>query len=148
MLYVRGHRWDYDHWAALGNPGWSYDEVLPYFRQSEHNENLSGDYHGQGGPLNVMNLRSPGKLNEPFMQACEQAGIPRTADYNGAEQFGSFEYQVTHINGERCSTRTPTARMPSNRTLSVWVCVITVRLGRDRFGVRKALAALQRSPLM
>lgn len=103
MLYVRGHRWDYDHWASLGNSGWSYDEVLPYFKASEHNENIHNDYHGQGGPLNVMNLRSPGKLNETFLQACEANGIPRNPDYNGAEQAGCFEYQVTHLNGERCS---------------------------------------------
>ena len=103
MLYVRGNRWDYDHWASLGNAGWSYDEVLPYFKQAENNENIHDDFHGQGGPLNVMNLRSPGKLNEPFMQACEAQGIARNADYNGADQEGCFEYQATHINGERCS---------------------------------------------
>ncbi|MBD2859440.1 FAD-dependent oxidoreductase [Spongiibacter sp. KMU-158] len=103
MLYVRGHRWDYDHWASLGNTGWSYDDLLPYFKKSENNENIHDDYHGQGGPLNVMNLRSPGKMNELFMQACELNGVPRTPDYNGAEQEGCFEYQVTHVNGERCS---------------------------------------------
>lgn len=103
MLYVRGHRRDYDHWASLGNPGWSYDDVLPYFRKSENNENINDEYHGQGGPLNVMNLRSPGRLNETFMQACEAEGISRTPDYNGAEQAGCFEYQVTHKNGERHS---------------------------------------------
>lgn len=103
MLYVRGHRWDYDHWASLGNSGWSYDEVLPYFKASEHNENIQDDFHGQGGPLNVMNLRSPGKMNEIFLQACETQGMRRNPDYNGAEQEGCFEYQVTHQNGERCS---------------------------------------------
>lgn len=103
MLYVRGNRWDYDHWASLGNSGWSFDEVLPYFKQSENNENIHDEFHGQGGPLNVMNLRSPGKLNEPFMQACEAQGIARNPDYNGADQEGCFEYQATHINGERCS---------------------------------------------
>ncbi len=103
MVYVRGNRWDYDHWASLGNTGWSYDEVLPYFKKAEHNENFRDAYHGQGGPLNVMNQRSPGKLNEHFMRACEDEGIPRNADYNGREQFGCFEYQVTHRNGERCS---------------------------------------------
>src|SRR5471032_3062967 len=53
MLYVRGNKWDYDHWAGLGNPGWSYDEVLPWFRQSENNEQFSDGFHGKGGPLNV-----------------------------------------------------------------------------------------------
>ncbi|MEC8568824.1 MAG: GMC family oxidoreductase N-terminal domain-containing protein, partial [Pseudomonadota bacterium] len=57
MVYVRGHRDDYDHWAALGNTGWSYDEVLPYFKKSEHNERIKNEYHGQHGPLNVSELR-------------------------------------------------------------------------------------------
>ncbi len=103
MVYARGHRWDYDNWAALGNEGWSYDDVLPFFKKSENNENFDNEFHGQGGPLNVMNARSPCKLNAPFIEACTQNGIPRNADYNGAEQEGCFEYQFTHKNGERCS---------------------------------------------
>ncbi|MNY86417.1 Alcohol dehydrogenase [acceptor] [compost metagenome] len=104
MLYVRGHRWDYDHWAALGNTGWSYDEVLPYFKRSEHNETHgASDYHGAGGPLNVAELRSPSALNAAFLAAAAMNGVPAIADYNGAEQFGSFMYQVTQKNGERCS---------------------------------------------
>ncbi|HUN68669.1 MAG TPA: GMC family oxidoreductase N-terminal domain-containing protein, partial [Burkholderiales bacterium] len=69
MLYVRGHRWDYDHWAGLGNAGWSYAEVLPYFKRSENNENFRNAFHGQGGPLNVMNPRSPSGLNRAFLEA-------------------------------------------------------------------------------
>ena len=103
MLYVRGHRRDYDHWARLGNPGWSYDEVLPYFRKAEHNETWRNEFHGQGGPLNVTELRSPSSLNQRFLQAAQNQGLPLNADYNGAEQFGAFMYQVTHKNGERCS---------------------------------------------
>ena len=103
MLYVRGHRRDYDHWARLGNPGWSYDEVLPYFRKAEHNETWRNEFHGQGGPLNVAELRSPSSLNQRFLQAAQNQGLPLNADYNGAEQFGAFMYQVTHKNGERCS---------------------------------------------
>ena len=103
MLYVRGHRWDYDHWASLGNRGWSYEEVLPYFRKAEHNETWTNGYHGQGGPLNVAELRSPSSLNQRFLQAAQKQGIALNPDYNGAEQFGAFMYQVTHKNGERCS---------------------------------------------
>jgi choline dehydrogenase len=103
MLYVRGHRWDYDHWAQLGNAGWSYDEVLPYFKKSENNETYQDAYHGQGGPLNVAELRQPSQLNPLFLQAAAQCGVPTVGDYNGAEQFGAFQYQVTHQNGERCS---------------------------------------------
>lgn len=104
MLYVRGNRWDYDHWAELGNSGWSYDEILPYFKRAENNETHGASaFHGAGGPLNVAELRSPSPINKAFLQAAALNGIPNTKDYNGADQFGSFMYQVTHKNGERCS---------------------------------------------
>src|SRR5262245_5116118 len=103
MLYVRGHRWDYDHWHALGNAGWSYDDVLPYFRRAEHNETHADEFHGQGGPLNVAEVHSPSALNRRFLQAAQQCGLPLTRDYNGAQQDGAFMYQVTQKNGERCS---------------------------------------------
>lgn len=104
MLYVRGNRWDYDHWAELGNSGWSYDEILPYFKRAENNETHGASaFHGAGGPLNVAELRSPSPINKAFLQAAALNGIRNTKDYNGADQFGSFMYQVTHKNGERCS---------------------------------------------
>ena len=67
MVYVRGHRADYDHWAAQGNPGWGYDDVLPYFKRAEHNERGGDAWHGTGGPLNVMDLRSPTWISEAFV---------------------------------------------------------------------------------
>ena len=103
MVYVRGHRWDYDHWAALGNAGWSYEEVLPYFKRAEHNESIHNEYHGQGGPLNVADARSPRPLSQAFIQAAGQCGLPLNPDYNGASQDGCFYYQLTQVNGERCS---------------------------------------------
>ena len=103
MLYVRGNRWDYDHWASLGNDGWSYDELLPYFKRSEHNEEIANDYHGQGGPLNVTYPRHASPLNKMFLDAAAARGLPLNPDYNGATQEGAFMYQVTHKNGERCS---------------------------------------------
>ncbi|HEX7688189.1 MAG TPA: choline dehydrogenase [Burkholderiaceae bacterium] len=103
MVYIRGHRADYDHWAAEGNPGWSYDEVLPYFRRAEHNERIADEYHGTGGPLNVMDLRSPNRYLQAFVDAGAQAGYPVNHDFNGAEQEGIGPYQVTHRNGERFS---------------------------------------------
>ena len=104
MLYVRGHRSDYDHWAGLGNAGWSYDEVLPYFKRAENNE-VHGDspLHGRGGPLNVAALRSTSPINQAFLAAAALHGVPNIDDYNGADPFGSFMYQVTQVNGERCS---------------------------------------------
>jgi len=104
MLYVRGHASDYDHWASLGNAGWSYDEVLPVFKRAENNERFRNDpYHGTGGPLNVAEQRSPTHLIEAFMRAAENQGLPRTSDYNGAEQYGCCQWQVTQKNGERFS---------------------------------------------
>ena len=103
MLYVRGNRWDYDHWASLGNDGWSYDELLPYFKRSEHNEEFANAYHGQGGPLNVTYPRHASPLNQMFLDAAALRGLPLNPDYNGATQEGAFMYQVTHKNGERCS---------------------------------------------
>ena len=103
MIYARGHAQDYDGWAAQGNPGWSFAEVLPYFKRSEHNERGADALHGQGGPLNVMDLRSPNPFLPSFVQAGQQAGFVHNADFNGAEQEGVGVYQVTHKNGERFS---------------------------------------------
>ena len=103
MIYARGHRSDYDHWAAEGNPGWSFDEVLPYFKRAEHNERGADALHGTGGPLNVMDLRSPNRFGPVFVQAAQQAGYPANRDFNGPEQEGVGLYQVTHKNGERFS---------------------------------------------
>lgn len=103
MIYARGHRADYDAWAAAGNAGWSWDEVLPYFKRAEHNERGGDAFHGTGGPLNVMDLRSPHRFGPIFVEAGRQAGYPENRDFNGAEQEGVGLYQVTHKDGERCS---------------------------------------------
>ncbi len=103
MIYARGHAADYDGWAAQGNPGWSYADVLPYFKRAEHNERGADTLHGQGGPLNVMDLRSPNPFLASFIEAGQQAGQRHNTDFNGAEQEGVGAYQVTHKNGERFS---------------------------------------------
>jgi len=104
MVYTRGHRADYDHWASLGNPGWSYDEVLPLFKRAEHNHCFgSNAYRGTDGPLQVSYLRSPSPINEVYLQACEQTGLPRTDDYNGEQQLGCGPTQAMQAGGERCS---------------------------------------------
>lgn len=104
MVYVRGHPSDYDDWAAAGNPGWSYREVLPYFRRAEHNEEFRNAFHGQGGPLNVAALRTDNPFHHRFLQAARQAGHRINPDFNGAEQEGMGLYQVTQKNGERWSS--------------------------------------------
>ena len=103
MLYVRGNKSDYDHWASLGNPGWSYSDVLPLFQRSENNEQFKDGFHGQGGPLNVTYPRHESPCTKLFLDAAALHQIRLNPDYNGAEQEGAFEYQVTHKNGERCS---------------------------------------------
>jgi choline dehydrogenase-like flavoprotein len=103
MIYIRGQREDYDAWAAAGNPGWGWADVLPYFLKSEHNERGRSALHGQGGPLNVMDLRSPNRFGPEFVKAGEQAGYPLNTDFNGERQEGVGMYQVTHKNGERFS---------------------------------------------
>ncbi|WP_437883678.1 GMC family oxidoreductase [Pseudomonas sp. LRF_L74] len=103
MIYMRGGRRDYDRWAELGNRGWSYDEVLPYFKRSEHFEPGESPWHGRGGPLNVTTLRSPSPVNAVFYQAASEAGWTYNADFNGPTQEGYGPFHVTQINGERCS---------------------------------------------
>ena len=104
MIYARGHRSDYDAWAELGNPGWGFDDVLPYFKKSECNAiHRDSDLHGVDGPLHVTNLRSPSPLNDVFLQACQNQGIPFNPDLNGEQHHGCYHVQVTQKDGERHS---------------------------------------------
>ncbi|AMO96788.1 GMC oxidoreductase family protein [Collimonas fungivorans] len=103
MVYIRGHRSDYDHWAQLGNSGWSFDDVLPYFKKSEHNEQFSNAWHGQDGPLWVSDLRSDNPIQQHYLEAARQAGYPLSPDFNAEQQEGLGVYQVTQKNGERWS---------------------------------------------
>ena len=103
MIYVRGHRWDYDHWADLGNTGWSFAEVLPYFKRSENNETFEDELHGRGGPLNVSWPRTDNPWPGHFLDAATEAQFRSNGDFNGPEQEGFGLYQVTQKNGERWS---------------------------------------------
>jgi choline dehydrogenase-like flavoprotein len=103
MVYIRGHRADYDGWAALGNAGWAYDDVLPYFKKSENNEVVRDAFHGSGGPLNVARIRTGNPFQEHFLEAGRQLQLPVTDDFNGENQLGLGIYQVTQKNGERWS---------------------------------------------
>lgn len=103
MLYVRGNRWDYDEWERLGNKDWGFDKCLPYFKKAENNEQFENEWHGQGGPLNVTYPNHQSPLAELFIEAAELRQIRRNPDYNGGEQEGTFHYQATQKNGERCS---------------------------------------------
>jgi len=103
MLYTRGTPSDYDHWASLGNEGWGYNDILPYFKSTQHQERGGSDFHGTEGELNVAEGRSNHPLGETLLAACRQAGYQDNPDFNGAQQEGIGYYQVTQINGERCS---------------------------------------------
>ena len=122
MIYARGHHRDYDGWAAAGNPGWAWADVLPFFKHAEHNERGADDWHGTGGPLNVMDLRSPNRYSPHFVDAAMQAGYAHNEDFNGAEQEGVGLYQVTHKNGERYSAAkaylTPNLNRPNLQVIT------------------------------
>ncbi|MEM8906963.1 MAG: GMC family oxidoreductase N-terminal domain-containing protein [Bacteroidota bacterium] len=110
MAYVRGNAADYDHWAELGNTGWSFAEVLPYFMRLEHHEmaaQMDEGYHGKGGPLHVsfeQKFRTP--YGQAFIDACQSIGIPHNQDYNGRIQKGTSRFQFTIKNGKRHSAAT------------------------------------------
>ena len=104
MLYLRGNRWDYDNWAAMGCPGWSWDEVLPWFRGAENNIRGADAWHGDAGPLRVSDQVDPHRGSLEFIEAAKRLQIPENRDFNGAEQQGVGLYQVTQRDGERWSS--------------------------------------------
>lgn len=104
LVYIRGQAEDFDAWEALGNTGWGWRDVLPYFKKSESNERGSSTYHGGDGPLAVSNIRGKHELVEAFIGAAIEMGVPRTEDFNGAKQEGAGYFQLTTRNGLRCST--------------------------------------------
>jgi choline dehydrogenase-like flavoprotein len=139
MVYIRGQPEDYEHWAAEGNPGWGWDDVLPYFKRAEHNERGADAWHGSGGPLNVMDLRSPNRFGPVFVQAGREAGYTVNPDFNGVRQEGVGLFQVTHKNGERCSAAkaylTPNLRRPNLQVLTAVTVTRVVFEGRRAVGV-------------
>jgi choline dehydrogenase-like flavoprotein len=141
MVYLRGQREDYDDWAAAGATGWGWNDVLPYFRKSENNERPGlDDGHGRGGPLNVADLRSPHPFAALFIEAAQQAGLPRNDDFAGETQEGVGWYQVTQKNGERWSVARAyldPARGRSNLKIETSAFVTRILFdGRRAVGVR------------
>ena len=102
MCYTRGHKWDYDHWASLGNEGWSFDDVLPVFKRCEHYEPGESEFHGTHGKLNIADLRFTHPVSRAFIEAGVQAGHPATDDFNNDVQEGMGMYKVNQKDGERC----------------------------------------------
>ena len=103
LLYIRGQERDYDIWRQLGNKGWSWREVLPYFIKAEDQERGQSEYHGQGGPLSVSDQRIKLDILDVFQNAASEVGIPKVDDFNKGDNFGCGYFQVTERNGLRCS---------------------------------------------
>ncbi|ANM14439.1 MULTISPECIES: GMC family oxidoreductase [unclassified Rhizobium] len=115
MIYIRGAPEDYDRWAAHGADGWSYKDVLPYFRKAENNEVFSNEAHGQDGPLSVSNQQHTLPLTKAWVKACQEAGIPFNPDFNSGEQKGAGFYQLTTRDGRRCSSAAAYLHAARNR---------------------------------
>jgi choline dehydrogenase len=129
MIYLRGNRVDYDDWAASGCEGWSYDEVLPYFKRSEDNERGENEYHGVGGPLAVCDSRSMHPFVDAMLEAAVQAGYELNPDFNGERQEGVGRFQLTQRNGMRCSAADAFLHPASDRpTLEVRDCSFVERI--------------------
>lgn len=104
MIYTRGHKADYDHWAELGNKGWAYEDVLPFFKKSEHYEGGESEFHGVGGPLNVTHKKDVSPINQNFLKAAQDFQIPLCEDFNAGKQAGVGVFDVTQKRGKRWST--------------------------------------------
>src|SRR5436309_8437532 len=139
LLYVRGQPADFDHWRQLGNAGWSFDDVLPYFRRAEDQERGEDALHGVGGPLAVSDVCEPHPLCEAFIESAEQAGFPRNDDFNGPTQEGAGYFQLTARNGRRWSTAVGYLRQARGRAnLAVVTDALTSKIlffGRRAGGV-------------
>jgi len=140
MCYIRGHRADYDEWAAMGNPGWDWDAVLPYFKRAENQERGADALHGSGGMLNVQDLKYRNPLSRVFLDAAREAGFAGNEDFNGAGQEGFGWYQVTQKGGARWSTAAgylASARDRPNLTVLTGALATQVRIeGGRAVGVR------------
>ena len=115
MIYLRGHRADFDGWAEGGCTGWSYDEVLPYFKRSEDNERGEDEFHGVGGPLAVSDCRSGATFTDLMLEAAVQAGYEHIDDLNVDRPEGVSRFQLTQRNGLRCSTAAMMSLFAGNR---------------------------------
>jgi len=129
MVYARGNRADYDQWQALGNQGWSYADVLPYFKKIENYEGRASDYRGRGGPLTITDLPSINPLTAAFIEAGGELGCPRNDDYNGASQEGFGTFQLTISQGKRQSTAVGYLHPVQSRpNLTVWTQTLVTRV--------------------
>jgi choline dehydrogenase len=133
MMFIRGHRWDYDHWAELGATGWDYSSVLPYFRRLEDNERGADQWRGAGGPIAVSEVRSRYEVTEEWIAAAQQAGIPRSPDLNGEVAEGVDHIQLSQRAGLRCSTPAGYLReMPGGLEIVLETPVLKIEIANGR----------------
>ncbi|HZT52292.1 MAG TPA: GMC family oxidoreductase N-terminal domain-containing protein, partial [Stellaceae bacterium] len=148
MVYMRGSAHDYDGWAAAGNPGWAWQDVLPAFKRQEHHEAGGDEFHGTGGELNVARLRYLNPLTRAFLAAAGETQLPRNADFNGAQQDGFGTNEVTQKNGRRWSAARAFLDPVRHRAnLTVLHDALTLRVlleGRRAVGVRVRVAGAER----
>ena len=139
LIYIRGQRDDYDHWRALGNIGWGYDDVLPYFIRSECNERGASPFHGRDGPLRVSNIAHRHALIDAFVDGAASLGVPRNDDFNGMTQQGAGYFQLTTHKGLRSSAATaylkPARRRPNLRIETGAYATEVLLAGRRATGV-------------
>lgn len=147
LLYVRGQAQDYDDWANLGNEGWEWDKVLPYFKRSEDWQGQSSSLRGQGGPLTVSETRVSRPVVDAWLQAAQNCGYQANQDYNGADQTGVGLFQLTARRGRRCSSAVAylnPARSRNNLTILTNSCVEKLLFeGRRATGVQLASGQLK-----
>ncbi len=143
LLYVRGNKKDYDDWSALGNQGWSYDDVLPYFKKSENQEHGANNYHGDSGPLSVTDATFKTDLSNRFIKAAGELGLPTNIDYNGETQEGASYFQLTTKNGRRCSTAVaflnPVKRRPNLKIITKALAKKIIFEGKRAVGVEASV---------
>lgn len=151
LLYIRGQAEDYNHWRQLGCTGWSYEDVLPYFRRAEHQQHGADEFHGGDGPLSVSDMRVRRDICDAYIEAAEKNGIPRTRDFNGAQQEGAGYFQLTARNGVRCSAAVAYLRPARKRpNLTIVTNALTQRLtfdGRRVTGVVYQLAGTMQTAI-
>src|SRR3954468_6198266 len=139
LLYVRGQHEDFDRWRQLGNTGWGFDDVLPFFKKAEDQQRGADDWHGAGGPLPVSDTRHPDPLSQAFVDAAGESGLPRNPDFNGAAQEGAGWFQTTTRHGRRASTARsylrPARKRPNLRVETAALAQRIVFEGRKAVGI-------------
>ena len=139
LVYIRGQHEDFDHWRQLGNTGWSFDDVLPYFRRAEDKLGGGDEFHGTGGPLAVSDVHDYDPISKAFIKSALDLGFPRNDDFNGAAQEGVGYYHLTTRNGRRCSTAVgylrPAMKRRNLRVITNALAESVVLEGRRAVGV-------------